>query len=680
MEAVSQTMEAVQELPPTSNAHVESADKAGERLLPLPVGTVLLDRFMLTAIIGKGGTSYIYRARDLLAVLGRDEKESQLAVKVVAALDDDKIERQLILREALATRHLAHPNIIKIYDYHRDGQLCFVTMELIEGESLAASLQRAPQRKIPYRRALPILLSVAKALDAAHKQGIIHTDVKPSNILLTNGGEVKVIDFATARSYRGAVASGRQPQGHSKNKNQRVESLRGDSTDLFEPAYYGYTPAYASPQALSDKPAQPSDDVFSFACIVYEVLTGRHPYNRQSSLSALQSKLRPLRPREISVWQWRVLKAALSFESERRFTSVAVFFKTFNLARHVTSYLLLACALGVGFLALLGPINDTVTSFWQQKNQRDLTVQQQQDANNVVSAVASLPVNSRIAYLDGIESLPRLLRSGVLAEVRPFVLDPVINEVNGAMNYNESLPNFSELSAKIDAAMAIYPDSSALMQAQTKLQAERDQLATALTIRARKIWSSEGLSVADAQALQTINAQLKQLGLPQVDPGSEVVNLYSGQVMAALAESSFLEIADKYDVAQILAHPSFSAVWTEVDKDLLNTAVALKQYIGLGRKSAYPDAVLEKYVTPALTTLRGEIDAAWLDKDILPIVAKLDQLAEQFYLNDSVESFLQIKTALLGKLEAKLKYHRDQGNRNSFARMQEVANELRLRE
>lgn len=104
--------------------------------IQLAEGTILLGRYMLMRQIGQGGTSSVYRVRDMLAVLGGDESESHIAAKIVKVppASASNHEQQMMLREALTTRHLAHPNILKVYDYHQDGDLYFVTMELIEGE------------------------------------------------------------------------------------------------------------------------------------------------------------------------------------------------------------------------------------------------------------------------------------------------------------------------------------------------------------------------------------------------------------------------------------------------------------------------------------------------------------------------------------------------------------------
>ncbi|HEV2893187.1 MAG TPA: serine/threonine-protein kinase, partial [Actinomycetota bacterium] len=151
-----------------------------------PVALGPQGRYRLVRRIATGGMGEVWQADD--TVLGR-----QVALKVLVAelAADDRATRRFV-REARATARLAHPNVARVFDFGRDGDAPFLVMELLEGETLAARLASGP---LGPAEAARIAAAVADALEAAHRRGIVHRDVKPSNVMLTRDGEVKVLDF-----------------------------------------------------------------------------------------------------------------------------------------------------------------------------------------------------------------------------------------------------------------------------------------------------------------------------------------------------------------------------------------------------------------------------------------------------------------------------------------------------
>jgi peptidoglycan hydrolase-like protein with peptidoglycan-binding domain len=270
---------------------------AGRALEP---GDVLAQRFVIQEIIGSGGMGTVFKARDLR----RDEAQDRHPYVAVKTLNVDVLRREdslkILQREARKAQSLAHPNIVRVYDFDRDNETIFLTMELLEGSSLEAMIQANGLLGASPQDALPILEQVASALEFAHSEGIVHSDLKPANILILRTGRVKVIDFGIARAI---PTSGMQTL---------------DRTTFDVHALGALTPAYASPEMIEGKDPDPRDDVFALACIAYELLTGSHPFGRTPALAARAANLRPRRPARLSAGQWKALQGGLDLDRSRR--------------------------------------------------------------------------------------------------------------------------------------------------------------------------------------------------------------------------------------------------------------------------------------------------------------------------------------------------------------------------
>ena len=270
-------------------------------------GDVLNNRFVLEECIGTGGMSTVYKALDRRKLEAND-RFPYVAVKVLnvefRAHPDSLIALQ---REAKKSQSLAHPNIVRVYDFDRDGSTVYMTMEYLPGESLAQILRAPGFKGMPLDEAMRILEGIANALIFAHNNGIIHADFKPANVILSDKGEVKVIDFGIARAFK------RPDDGD-------MEATR------FDPGSLGaLTPTYASPEMLEQQEPDPRDDVYALACIAYEMLTGRHPFGRMQATEARDGGLRPERRKELTRRQSKALKSALAFDRDKRTHDVEQF-------------------------------------------------------------------------------------------------------------------------------------------------------------------------------------------------------------------------------------------------------------------------------------------------------------------------------------------------------------------
>lgn len=215
-------------------------------------GSRLDGRYLLEAQLGKGGMGAVWRARDL--ALGRT-----VAIKIVDSPGDRRLKAESRLRrEARLLGGLTHPNLVQVYDCCETDEGAFIVMELVEGESLAARLAR--DGRLAPGEAAAIAALCAGALDAAHLAGVVHRDVKPSNIMLS-GANVKIIDFG--------VAATTDPT---------------DTTGAF--GLFG-TVAYLAPERATGAPATPAADLYALGVVLYQMLAGRLPFVADESISML---------------------------------------------------------------------------------------------------------------------------------------------------------------------------------------------------------------------------------------------------------------------------------------------------------------------------------------------------------------------------------------------------------
>ncbi|PLW70587.1 serine/threonine-protein kinase [Pseudohalioglobus lutimaris] len=276
-----------------ARAMARNASREADRLLK--------ERFVLEDVLGRGGMGAVYRARDLRKVEAQDSNP-HIAVKVLAG--DFKAHPQAFVtlqQEAVKSQTLAHPNIITVYDFDRDGDTVFITMELLKGDALDSLLRlEAP---FSVETSLRYFRELSAGLEYAHKRGLIHSDFKPANVFVTAGGTVKILDFGIARA-----ASQERAQGQ------------------FDAGTLGaLTPAYATVEMVNREPPSFSDDVYALGCVLYEMLTGEHPYQRVSAPEALEQGLKPAKPAVLNAAQWQALSQGIELNKAKRFSSVEAF-------------------------------------------------------------------------------------------------------------------------------------------------------------------------------------------------------------------------------------------------------------------------------------------------------------------------------------------------------------------
>jgi serine/threonine protein kinase len=296
--------------PAKHTAAVEPLRRSTRR--EIAVGEVLRGRYVIKSVLGRGGTGTVFEAADLYRV-GTPEAGQRVALKVlhgqIAAKPQLLAELQ---REFQLLQSLSHPNVVRAYDLDRDGDIAFFTMEVLRGLSLRAVLAARNRVRLERAHALAIVRDVGGAVAHAHSRAVIHGDLNPGNIFLTNDGEIRLLDCGAAHvSFQGPTVS--------------------DSTDRSPIA----TPRYASPQVLRGHQPDARDDVYSLACLAYLLLSGARPFGEKTALGAQEQGLEPSRPSGLRGKEWRALRAGLAFDRERRPADVAQWLEAFDWRRAV---------------------------------------------------------------------------------------------------------------------------------------------------------------------------------------------------------------------------------------------------------------------------------------------------------------------------------------------------------
>lgn len=256
---------------------------------------VLRERYELQTMLGRGNAGTVYKALDRHRAHLADSAQC-VALKVLKLNYRQHPDALAELeREFHQAQSLSHQNIVSMFDLDRDADTYFLVMELLEGELLADVLRRLDRRTMARDRALGIVGSVGAALAHAHRRDIVHGDLKPRNVMITLAGDVKVLDFGFARS-------------------QPLEPWIGDAAGE-GPAH---TPAYASTERVNGQELHASEDVYSLACIAYELLSGQHPYGGRSAPLARAHGREPERIASLSHKQWSALRTALRWSRDER--------------------------------------------------------------------------------------------------------------------------------------------------------------------------------------------------------------------------------------------------------------------------------------------------------------------------------------------------------------------------
>ncbi|MGH9813733.1 MAG: serine/threonine-protein kinase, partial [Candidatus Acidiferrales bacterium] len=260
-----------------------------------------LGHYRIVEKIGAGGMGEVYRARD-------DRLERDVALKVLpAGTLADEASRQRFRKEALALARLNHPNIATVHDFNTQEGTDFLVMELVSGTSLSEKLAAGP---LPEKEALRLGSQLAEGLAAAHEQNVVHRDLKPANLRVTPDGRLKILDFGLAKLFRPA----------------RDDAVTAEGLSHSQAGVAGTIP-YMSPEQLRGEAVDLRTDIYAAGCVLYEMATGRRPFQETLSTAltdAILHKPAPppgrLQP-DLSSDLERIILKCLEKDPENRYQS-----------------------------------------------------------------------------------------------------------------------------------------------------------------------------------------------------------------------------------------------------------------------------------------------------------------------------------------------------------------------
>ncbi|MCV6625901.1 MAG: serine/threonine protein kinase [Cellvibrionaceae bacterium] len=286
------------DLDQTQASNIGAAPLANQAARQLYPGMQIKQRFVLEYKLGEGGMGAVFQAKDLRREEAGDPSP-YVALKVISGLLQHNQKAIVALqRETKKSQTLAHPNIITVYDFDCDGDIYYMTMESLQGLTLDRYIAQGRGNRAEH---IAIIEAVAGAIAYAHKRQIVHSDLKPDNIFITEQGEVKVLDFGIARAM--------------------AEADDGEQIG-------GLTPAYASIEMLEGQAPSPNDDVYALGLIAYELLAGEHPFGRVRADKLPDCSAKKLKG--IKSFQWRAISRALKRRDADRLVDAGAFLVCFK--------------------------------------------------------------------------------------------------------------------------------------------------------------------------------------------------------------------------------------------------------------------------------------------------------------------------------------------------------------
>lgn len=491
--------------------------------------TVLKKRFVLEQVVGVGGMGVVYKAKDLRKVEAKD-RNPYLAVKIL----NDEFRKHpdafiALQREARKSQSIAHPNIVNVHDFDRDGDIVFMTMEFMEGVPLDKLLRDRFGRGLSFEHAMEIFKGMCAALQHAHAENIVHADFKPGNVFVSKNGVTKVFDFGIAR----AVAQVDKNLLHNDNTLFNPAEFANDASakvqhdkSVFDPDTLGaLTPAYASVEMLRGETPNMQDDVFALGIVTYELLAGYHPYKRMNAEQAMLKNVTPKRIKSISRQQWNALKKALAFNREDRTSSVYEFLWDFTHAKEspIKKWIATAAVLVVGVAIGIGAYTNYIYEKPLSPEELKAQLEQQIKIDLVKKSITSLLADISFSELwqediwREIQSARELLgmENQWLQDTEAKILNHYLNRTKSKRKEN----HLTEAQTLLTRAERYRGDAAALEQEQfaLKIAFEQYNAAQERLAKDRKLKEQERAKRLAEQKKRDAQKRAKQKAVKKVE-------------------------------------------------------------------------------------------------------------------------------------------------------------------
>ena len=465
---------------PMSPRIIEKPHKSA-RYENLGPGVTLKDRFVLLEKLGQGGMGVVFKAKDLLKVEAQD-KDPYVAIKVLTdAFKKYSGSFIALQREASKAQRLAHPNIATVYDFDRDGNTVFMTMEYLQGKPLNQLIKEINKKPLKLDHALHIIEELCSGLAYAHEKFLIHSDFKPGNCFFLNYGHVKLLDFGIARAS-------------TQTDEEREKTM-------FDPAKLSaVTPAYATPEMFAGMNPDPRDDIYGLACVAYQLLAGgKHPYNKVASPKIKELGIKPKPIKGLNRRQQKTLMKALTVVREERIDEVDKFADGMRSKKSHTKTLLLAALFmtiigaGIGYKPLL-------------------EFQEEQQLHDKIEAIKGGDKALMIETIWSLDQLnpdqQKIISVGLRREIITFYRD----RIRSVFRPKEGLYDYPQAENLLSQAKRHYPDSVALSTIEDQVKEQRDRLMNSLVSLYKRYFNAKKLvKSANGEDLTTVIPLIKRV-------------------------------------------------------------------------------------------------------------------------------------------------------------------------
>ena len=569
---------------PAETAWSDPSTQTAESEAGLGPGSIIKQRFKLISVLGIGGMGKVYKGLDLLKEEAKDKKP-YCAIKLLNEDFKDHPEAFISLqRESSRQQKLAHPNIATIYDFDRiagPGTPVYITMELMEGMELKDWIKKNVKKQggLPFEEAFPIIKQLVDALSYAHDKRLVHSDLKPGNAFYCNDGTVKILDFGIARAVKNPVT------GETEKT-------------LFDPGQLGaLTPAYASYEMLEGEEPDTRDDTYALGCMCYELLTGKHPFNKLPANKARENNLKPPIVKGLKKKQNRALQRAIAFERKDRSPTVNHFLEELE-NRYIwyksplTIAAILVVAVGLG-----GTL--PVMNYYHQK-----------EIDQIVADINTGNPQVIIDRLAAINELEKTDQRAIIDDARTAIQTYFTNEITGLTDTAGDEYNFPEAELILAKAGKLYPDSKFYEEQSKHIQTNKNQKLSTLYTE-----YSDALVLAkeqdDSTMLDNTKAILERIR-SQIDPNDSLL--------------TDLRASNQY---RLLANNAFDLGNLEQARTLITSGIALapkdEQLLDARNKieKAVKIVALEGILDPQAVGLTSLADYQQIKTDVIEL-AELD--------------------------------------------------------